>query len=129
MADKLGLDFALIHRKRKSRYRDRGSNDSQSQSRSGSTNQSRRQSPDFRVQLSSLQMNGIEPDGSVRGEPSDEDGMELLVGNVKDKTVVLVDDMIDTGVTVSLATRLLKDAGAARIFLLASHGSSLRFVI
>jgi len=122
MADKLGLDFALIHRKRKSRYRDQGSRDSQSQSRSGSTNQSRRQSPDFRIQLSSLQMNGIEPDAPVRGEPSDEDGMELLVGNVKDKTVVLVDDMIDTGVTVSLATRLLKDAGAARIFLLASHG-------
>jgi ribose-phosphate pyrophosphokinase len=48
--------------------------------------------------------------------------MELLVGNVKGKTVILVDDMIDTGLTVILATKLLKDAGAAKIYVLASHG-------
>jgi len=58
------------------------------------------------------------------GTPEDapQDRMELLVGNVKGKTVILVDDMIDTGVTVSLATQLLKDAGAAKIYVLVSHG-------
>jgi len=48
--------------------------------------------------------------------------MELLVGDVKGKTVILVDDMIDTGLTVILATKLLKDAGATKIYVLASHG-------
>ncbi|KAF8328829.1 phosphoribosyltransferase-like protein [Cantharellus anzutake] len=65
MADKLGLDFALIHRKRES--------------------------------------------------------MELLVGNVKGKTCILVDDMIDTGVTLALATNLLSEAGAEKIVILVSH--------
>lgn len=77
MADKLGLDFALIHRKRK------GGN----------------QTPT-------------------------EDRMELLVGNVKGKTAILVDDMIDTGTTISLATVLLKEAGAEKIFVLVSHGKN-----
>lgn len=76
IADKLGLDFALIHRKR--------------------TN-----GQDVKVP---------------------EDRMELLVGDVKGKTVILVDDMIDTGLTVILATKLLKDAGATKIYVLASHG-------
>jgi len=30
--------------------------------------------------------------------------------------------MIDTGLTVILATKLLKDAGATKIYVLASHG-------
>lgn len=77
MADKLGLDFALIHRKHKK----------------GTENNS-------------------------------EDRMELLVGNVKGKTAILVDDMIDTGTTISLATVLLKDAGADKIYVIASHGET-----
>lgn len=79
IADKLGLDFALIHRKR---------------------------------------TNGP-------NEKDPEERMELLVGNVKGKTVILVDDMIDTGLTVTLATKLLKDAGAAKIYVLASHGTCI----
>ncbi|KAF8319440.1 phosphoribosyl pyrophosphokinase [Clavulina sp. PMI_390] len=76
IADKLGLDFALIHRKR---------------------------------------TNG-------QDEKDPEERMELLVGNVKGKTAILVDDMIDTGHTITLATRLLKEAGSDRIYVLASHG-------
>lgn len=78
IADKLGLDFALIHRKR---------------------------------------ANGAD-------EKDPEDRMELLVGNVKGKTAILLDDMIDTGRTITLATRLLKEAGADKIFVIASHGES-----
>ena len=54
--------------------------------------------------------------------------MELLVGNVKGKTVILVDDMIDTGLTVTLAINLLKEAGAAKIYVLASHGMSILLI-
>ena len=38
--------------------------------------------------------------------------MELLVGNVTGKTAILVDDMIDTGRTLALASKTLEAAGA-----------------
>ncbi|KAF9009568.1 phosphoribosyltransferase-like protein [Cyathus striatus] len=74
MADKLGLEFALINRKR----------DIQN--------------------------------------PEHKERMELLVGNVKDKVAILLDDMIDTGNTLSLAARTLVSAGAKSIYALISHG-------
>lgn len=51
--------------------------------------------------------------------------MELLVGDVRGKVAILVDDMIDTGVTLSLATKALKDNGAATIYVLVSHCKTL----
>ncbi|KIJ25272.1 hypothetical protein M422DRAFT_193668, partial [Sphaerobolus stellatus SS14] len=76
LADKLGVDFALIHRKRRSR------------------------------------------------DPNAPDQMELLVGDVRGKVAILVDDMIDTGNTVMLATRSLIENGARAIYVLISHGST-----
>ncbi|KAI0291402.1 phosphoribosyl pyrophosphokinase [Russula brevipes] len=74
IADKLGLEFALFHRKR---------------------------------------------DGKAHDAP---EKMELLVGDVKGKVAILVDDMIDTGKTLALAARSLKENGAYRTYALASHG-------
>jgi len=74
IADKLGLDFALIHRKRESRAAD---------------------APEK---------------------------MELLVGDVRDKVAILVDDMIDSGRTLALAARTLHENGAKTIYALISHG-------
>jgi len=74
IADKLGLDFALIHKKRDRRYRD---------------------APER---------------------------MELLVGDVRDKVAILVDDMIDTGRTLTLAAHTLHENGAKAIYALVSHG-------
>jgi phosphoribosylpyrophosphate synthetase len=48
--------------------------------------------------------------------------MELLVGDVKGKIAILIDDMIDTGHTVRLAAGVLKDAGAKEVYALISHG-------
>ncbi|KAH9977422.1 phosphoribosyl pyrophosphokinase [Russula compacta] len=73
IADKLGLDFALFHRKR---------------------------------------------DGKAHDAP---EKMELLVGDVKGKVAILVDDMIDTGSTLALAARSLKENGASRTYALVSH--------
>lgn len=50
--------------------------------------------------------------------------MELLVGDVKGRVAVLVDDMIDTGHTVRLAAQVLRDAGAKEVYALISHGES-----
>ncbi|KAF9034967.1 phosphoribosyl pyrophosphokinase [Hymenopellis radicata] len=74
IADKLGVEFALIHRKR---------------------------------------------DGKAEGAP---ERMEILVGDVKDKVAILVDDMIDTGVTLTLAAKTLKEKGAKSVHALISHG-------
>jgi ribose-phosphate pyrophosphokinase len=44
-----------------------------------------------------------------------------VVGDVKGKTAVLVDDMIDTGGTISEAARLLKKEGAKEVYACATH--------
>ncbi|KAF5378371.1 hypothetical protein D9757_010858 [Collybiopsis confluens] len=74
IADKLGVEFALIHRKR---------------------------------------------DGKQENAP---ERMEILVGDVRDKVAILVDDMIDTGATLELATNTLHEKGAKSIHALITHG-------
>ncbi|KAI0927879.1 Ribose-phosphate pyrophosphokinase 2 [Taiwanofungus camphoratus] len=74
IADKLGVEFALIHRER------------------------------------------------TRKSDSTSERMEVLVGDVRDKVAILVDDMIDTGHTLALAAPLLKEKGATKVYALISHG-------
>ena len=45
-----------------------------------------------------------------------------VVGDVKGKTAVLVDDMIDTAGTLCAAARTVLDEGAARVIAVATHG-------
>ena len=45
-----------------------------------------------------------------------------LIGDVKGKTVLLVDDMIDTARTLVNAAKLLKARGAEKIWASATHG-------
>lgn len=45
-----------------------------------------------------------------------------LVGNVKGCDVIIVDDMIDTGGTLCEAAKVLKDYGAKRVYVFATHG-------
>ena len=45
-----------------------------------------------------------------------------VVGQVKGKTCILVDDMIDTGGTIIKASELLFDNGAADVIVTATHG-------
>ena len=45
-----------------------------------------------------------------------------LIGNVKDKIVVMVDDIIDTAGTACSAAKLLKEEGATEIYFFCCHG-------
>ena len=45
-----------------------------------------------------------------------------MVGDVCDKPAVIVDDMISTGGTLSLAAKLLQERGASPIYAAATHG-------
>ena len=56
-----------------------------------------------------------------RKEANQVDSM-ILIGNVKGKTCIIVDDMIDTAGTLCAAAKLLKDEGAAKVFAFATHG-------
>jgi ribose-phosphate pyrophosphokinase len=47
--------------------------------------------------------------------------VEHVVGNVKDKTVVIVDDIIDTAGTITKAASILKKHGANDIYVIATH--------
>jgi len=46
----------------------------------------------------------------------------VLVGNVKDKVAILVDDMADTCGTLCLAASHLSEAGAMKVFAFVTHG-------
>ena len=48
--------------------------------------------------------------------------MSTIVGDVKDKTVLMFDDMITTGGTVAEASRILMDHGARAVHIAATHG-------
>jgi len=45
-----------------------------------------------------------------------------VIGNVKDKTAVIVDDLIDTAGTLRAAAETVMDEGAKRVFACATHG-------
>lgn len=45
-----------------------------------------------------------------------------LVGDVKDKDIIIIDDMIDTAGTLCEAVKELKKFGAKKIFCFATHG-------
>ena len=45
-----------------------------------------------------------------------------VIGDVKGKTAVIVDDIIGTGSTLSAAAQTVLDAGAERVFAVATHG-------
>ena len=44
------------------------------------------------------------------------------LSQVKDRDVIIVDDMIDTANTTCKAARLLRKHGARRVFVFATHG-------
>lgn len=102
LADQLNLDFALINRKR------------------------RRDVPSASAVIPTVPPTPAGSDSGSNNGDEDEratEKMELLVGDVKGKVAILIDDMIDTGHTVRLAAGVLKDAGAKEVYALISHGA------
>ncbi len=46
----------------------------------------------------------------------------MLVGDVKDRTVILIDDMADTCTTITRAAKLVRKEGATKVIALLTHG-------
>lgn len=48
-------------------------------------------------------------------------GKMRLIGNVRGKVALIIDDMIDTGGTICKAAQLLKDKGATKVIVMSAH--------
>jgi ribose-phosphate pyrophosphokinase len=46
----------------------------------------------------------------------------MLVGDVADRTAILIDDLADTSNTITRAAKLLKNEGASKVYALVTHG-------
>ena len=46
----------------------------------------------------------------------------MLVGDVADRTAILIDDLADTSNTITRATKLVKKEGASQVYALITHG-------
>lgn len=46
----------------------------------------------------------------------------MLVGDVSNRICILVDDIVDTGNTITRAAKLLKKEGATQVYALVTHG-------
>ncbi|KAE8209398.1 hypothetical protein CF319_g7163 [Tilletia indica] len=142
LADSLGVDFALINRNRRRELHKRQRAAALAAARAGneeeeaqSTDVSRPDTPETTglVSLTASMVLGEAGEGSASGKDQvDEAGgegegeadtkMEILVGEVKGKIAILVDDMVDTGRTLALAARTLEEAGASKVYAIISHG-------
>ena len=47
---------------------------------------------------------------------------DMLIGDVKDKDAIIIDDLISSGTTLVRAARACRDRGAQRVFAAATHG-------
>ena len=56
-----------------------------------------------------------------RPKPGQSEVMNII-GNVKDKTCIIVDDIIDSGGTIINAAKALKDRGAKDVYVYITHG-------
>jgi ribose-phosphate pyrophosphokinase len=102
IADKLNMDFALFHRSRK-----------------------RGKALSGRSMTDSIGSLRITNDHDYKDEGAEDfredENLELLVGSVEGKIAILVDDMIDTGETMRMASTSLMENGASQVWILVGH--------
>lgn len=55
-------------------------------------------------------------------EKANEIASMRIIGNVEDKNVVLVDDLVDTAGTICMAAKIIKEQGARSVRAIATHG-------
>ena len=54
-------------------------------------------------------------------ERTEQEVPEYVIGDVKGKTAIIVDDIVDTGVRMNLSAQALKNFGASKVYGIATH--------
>ncbi|ODV65723.1 phosphoribosyl pyrophosphokinase [Hyphopichia burtonii NRRL Y-1933] len=114
LADALGCSFALIHKERRAKL----AKNPPSTAASASSNKG----PLTVISGGSIGMSSSTSVNTTANATTTMVATTMLVGDVKDKVCVLVDDLIDTSYTITRAAKLLKDQGAKYVYALVSHG-------
>ncbi|KAI0988768.1 hypothetical protein GJ496_003308 [Pomphorhynchus laevis] len=122
IADKLGLEFALIHAGRRRRK----------ELRSLFSEPLSIDDVDYGMILKAYgsdnsnefcQLKQSEPYSEASSKDTKETAERLiLVGNVKDRITIILDDLADSGITVLLAAQKLHQEGAREVYCLVTHG-------
>ncbi|KAJ3381571.1 ribose-phosphate pyrophosphokinase [Entophlyctis sp. JEL0112] len=90
IADKLNMEFALIHKERRRKTQSR------SMSVSNLTGPAATANPVFVSDM-------------------------MIVGDVKDRVCILIDDIADTSITITQAAKILQQSGATKIYAIITH--------
>lgn len=114
LADALGCSFALIHKERRAKV-------AKNPPSTAATSPSIAVSGGSSGMSSSSSINTLSNNPSAVGN-STMVATTMLVGDVKDRVCVLVDDLVDTSYTITRAAKLLKDQGAKYVYALVTHG-------
>lgn len=125
IADSLGMLFALIHKERNAM---RLANYGPSSDGSNPAGLGHHSAPHSVVQ-SPATLEGLDSAESCRTRSNSNPASHhnypettMLVGDVRDRVAILVDDLVDTGGTITRAAKLLKDHGATKVYAIATHG-------
>ncbi|KAK6454480.1 phosphoribosylpyrophosphate synthetase [Scheffersomyces xylosifermentans] len=106
VADSLGCSFALIHKERRAKV-------AKAPPSTNATSTPMTTNPNAILSSSVAGFNSANPSMIAT---------TMLVGDVKDKVCVLIDDLVDTSYTITRAAKLLKDQGATYVYALVTHG-------
>ncbi|SCU87776.1 LADA_0E06084g1_1 [Lachancea dasiensis] len=115
LADALEISFALIHKEKRSQL-PKGPPDASLTSGGGATVSSK----PLISNMSSLSLTSQEM--KLSSSSSKYVQTTMLVGDVRNKTCIMVDDLVDTSYTITRAAKLLKDQGATKVYALITHG-------
>lgn len=116
LADALELSFALIHKERRSQLL-KGPPDATLTS-GGALQVSQKPL----VTKNSLELHRSPSVSSSSSQSSKLIQTTMLVGDVRNKVCIIVDDLVDTSYTITRAAKLLKDQGAIKVYALITHG-------
>ncbi|CAM9017008.1 unnamed protein product [Wickerhamomyces anomalus] len=108
IADTLGMSFALIHKERRSHQSSRHPSNVNSNNELKSVALQPNLSSDSGFQITTV-------------EKKLKYATTMLVGDVKGKECILIDDLVDTSYTITRAAKLLKDQGAKKVYALITH--------
>lgn len=114
IADALECSFALIHKEKRSQL-PKGPPDASLTSGGGA-------SVSTKPLISTMSSLALSSQDMKHSSSSKYVQTTMLVGDVRNKTCILVDDLVDTSYTITRAAKLLKDQGATKVYAMITHG-------